>query len=172
MSGKQYYPAMNLALTMGTIPEYVFGMALVDVLEEWDSYMGTLTRDEIFARRAALPREEVEVPELGGSVLVRVLTLKEMGEIEKARKVSAEAINMYPKVISLGCVNEDGTPLFPKEDVGLIDDLPWAALDTIATAILRINKMLPEDALPKKSRADAAVQDAIGVGVGSNGSRT
>lgn len=134
--------------------------------------MGTLTRDQIFARRAALPREEIEVPELGGSVLVRILTLKEVGEINKHQKLSTDPINMYPKIIALGCVNEDGSPLFAGEDIKLIDDLPWAAVNDIATAILRINKMLPEDVVPKKSEPEATVQDAIGSGVGSNGSRT
>lgn len=134
--------------------------------------MGTLTRDQILARRAELPREEVEVPELGGSVLVRVLTLKEVGEINKAQKVSTDPINMYPKMLALGCVNEDGSPMFAGEDIRLIDDLPWAAVNDIATAVLRINKMLPEDAVPKKSGPDEKVQDAAGIGAGANGSRT
>lgn len=134
--------------------------------------MGTLTRDQILARRAELPREEIEVPELGGSVMVRVLTLREVGEINKAQKVAADPISLYPKVVALGCVNEDGSPVFSGEDIRLIDDLPWSAVNEIATAILRINKMLPEDALPKKSGQDETVQVPVGNGVGANGSRT
>jgi hypothetical protein len=134
--------------------------------------MATLSRDQILAKRAELPREEIEVPELGGSVLVRVLTLKEVGEINKARKASADPINVYPKVISLGCINEDSSPVFAGEDIKLIDSLPWPAVDAIAMAILRINKMLPEDAEPKKSGEDEEVQDAVGPGTGANGSRT
>lgn len=105
----------------------------------------TLTRDQILAKRAELPRESVEIPELGGSVLIRILTLKEVREIQKAQAISKEPLSIYPRLVAIGCVNEDGSPLFVGEDVKMIDDLPWAATDAIARAVLRINKMTEEE---------------------------
>lgn len=104
-----------------------------------------LTRDQILAKRSELPRESVPIPELGGDVLIRILTLKEVREIQKAQSVSKEPLSIYPRLVALGCVNDDGSPVFVGEDVKLIDELPWAATDAIAKAVLRINKMVEEE---------------------------
>lgn len=100
-----------------------------------------LTRDQILAKRPELPREAVGVPELGGEVFVRVLTLREVGEIQREQKASTDPLRVYPRIIALGCVSEDGSPLFVGDDIKIIESLPWPAVETLATAILRINKM-------------------------------
>jgi hypothetical protein len=110
----------------------------------------TLTREQILAKRSTLARESVEVPDLDGSVLIRVLTLKEVGEIQKAQKAEPDPLKLYPRLVSLACVNEDGSPLFVGEDVALVGDLPWPAVDLIARAVLRVSKMT-EDEAPKAS---------------------
>lgn len=105
----------------------------------------TLTRDQIFAKRVELARQSVEIPELGGCVMIRTLTLKEVREIQKAQQISKEPLSIYPRLVSMGCVDDDGKQLFVGEDIKLIDDLPWAATDAIAKAVLRLNKMTGED---------------------------
>jgi len=105
-----------------------------------------LTRDQILARRAQLPREEIDVPELGGPVFIRVLTLKEVGEIQRETKAGQDPLRMYPKLIALACCDDDGKPLFVGQDIAVIDDLPWPAVDHLARAILKLNKMGPDDA--------------------------
>lgn len=100
-----------------------------------------LTRDQILANRPDLPREAVSVPELGGDVFVRVLTLKEVGEIQREQKAAPDPLRIYPKIIALGCVSDDGSPLFVGDDIKVIESLPWPAVEVLATAILRINKM-------------------------------
>lgn len=101
----------------------------------------TLTRDQILARRAELPRESFDVPELGGEVTIRVLSLKEAGEFQRLQKVSPEVTKVYPKLVAMSCINDDGSPVFVGEDVKLIEDLPWSAVDAIAKEILYFNKM-------------------------------
>jgi hypothetical protein len=103
----------------------------------------TLNRDQIL--KAGLTRESVEVPELGGAVLVRVLTLKEVGEIQAAQKAAPDPLAVYPKLVALATVDDDGAPLFAGEDVKLIESLPWPAVNAIAVAILRINRMSGDD---------------------------
>lgn len=103
-----------------------------------------LTRDQIFGARAAVRTEPVDVPELGGSVLIRVLSLAEMSEVQRSPqggKTETEAAKLYPKLIAMACVNEDGSPLFVGEDIKLIGTLPWNATDVLARAILRFNKV-------------------------------
>lgn len=100
-----------------------------------------LTRDQILSKRPELPREAVSVPELGGDVFVRVLTLKEVGEIQREQKAGTDPLRIYPKIIALGCVSENGEPLFIGDDIKVIEWLPWPGVEALATAILRINKM-------------------------------
>ncbi len=109
----------------------------------------SLSRDQILSRRASLPMESVEVSDLGGSVNVRVLTLKEVGEVQREQAKEKDPLKLYPRLVALACVNDDGSPLFVGEDVKLVEELPWPAVDAIARAVLRINKMGPEDAAPK-----------------------
>lgn len=112
----------------------------------------TLTRDEILAKRAA-SRESIEIPDLGGSVLIKRLTLQEVSSFQRTQKAAnGDLAVLYPKIISIGCVGEDGIPLFVGEDIKLITELPFAAMDALATAILRLNKMTGE--------ADASGQPA------------
>ncbi|MFO0892440.1 MAG: hypothetical protein U0790_25275 [Isosphaeraceae bacterium] len=110
-----------------------------------------LTRDQILSIRATLPREAVDVPGLGGSVFVRVLTLREVGEIQREQRDAADPMRLYPKLVAMACVGEDGSPLFVGEDVKLVEELPWPAVDAIARAVLRISRMGPEDATPPKA---------------------
>lgn len=115
-----------------------------------------LTRDQIFASRAKFPTIPVDVPELGGEVLIRVVSLAEMSEVQRSPmngKAETDAIKLYPKLIAMACVNEDGTPLFVGEDVKLLGTLPWHATDTLARAILKFNRVGEEagDDDPKAS---------------------
>jgi hypothetical protein len=105
----------------------------------------TLTRDQIFAKRIDLPRETVSIPELGGDVMIRTLTLKEVREIQKLQKASNEPLSIYPRIVAMACIDETGQPLFVGEDVKAIDDLPWPATDAIAKAVLKLNKMIDDE---------------------------
>lgn len=111
----------------------------------------TLTRDQILARRAQLPRETVEVPDLGGSVLIRGLTLKEVAAAQKAARASADPLSIYPHLVRTACINDDGTPVFVGEDIKALDDLPFAAVDAIARAVVRMNRLSEESQVPKDS---------------------
>lgn len=111
----------------------------------------TLTRDEILKKRAELARQPVEVAELGGPVLIRAMTLKEVSAAQKAARATTEPLALYPRLIAVACINDDGSPLFVGEDVRLIDDLPFAALDTLARAIITMNRMDEASQAPKPS---------------------
>jgi hypothetical protein len=100
-----------------------------------------LTLEEIRQARQSLRRESIEVPELGGSVLLRVLTLREVEEIKRAQKPGDDPLKIYPKLVAAACVNDDGSQLFAGEDARLVSELPWPAVDAIARAVIRINGM-------------------------------
>ena len=62
------------------------------------------------------------------------------------RPFDADRPFLYPSVI--GC-DEAGRALFKGEDVKAIESLPWPAVDVIARAILKFNRM-GEDDSPKE----------------------
>lgn len=99
-------------------------------------------------RKATLRRESVSVPEMDGDVFVRVLTLQEVREIQRAQK-DMEPLDLYPKLVRMASVNEDGSPLFGASDVALIEGLPWPVVEAIAHKALDISGMTPENGGPK-----------------------
>jgi hypothetical protein len=105
----------------------------------------TLTRDEILARRASLPTELVEVPELDGTVRIRLLTLAEVEEIKRIGKNASDPVKIYLPIVEKSCVNDDGTQLFVGEDVKLMATLPWAALERIVEASMKLSRMITEE---------------------------
>jgi hypothetical protein len=104
-----------------------------------------LNREQLLAGRGRYPTEAVECPELGGAVLVRVLTLGEVEEIKQFQAAEPEPLKLYPKMVAMAAVAEDGSPLFPGEDAKMITGLPWPAVDRLARAILKLNGMSPEE---------------------------
>ena len=100
-----------------------------------------LDKDAILSKRGDMHREEFEVPELGGSIFIRIMTLKEVEDVRKVQRANTDVLRVYPRLISLACVDENGEQLFSPSDSQAISELPWPALDRIATAILKLNKM-------------------------------
>ncbi len=110
--------------------------------------MGTLSREDILSRMAEMPREEVEVPELGGTVYIRVMNLREIKEINRLRDSNPNNhLAVYPKVLLLGCCNADGSPMFQPQDIAAFDGGMWPAIDKIVKEIFYLNKVVtrPKD---------------------------
>lgn len=97
-----------------------------------------------------LPRREVEVPDLDGTVWVRALTLKEVREIQEfqANKRN-QAVDVTRRMVEVATVNEDGSPLFVGEDKALVGDLSWGTIRSISEAVSDLsglNKDASDDA--------------------------
>ena len=107
----------------------------------------TLTREQILEKRASLPRTTVDVPEFG-EVLIRGFTLGEVGKFQAEQKKSSDPLKLYPRLIIMAVINEDGSPLFSDADHSAIEGLPWPAVDAIANAALRLNKMIRDEDAP------------------------
>lgn len=99
-----------------------------------------LTIEQIRAARTLLPRRAVEIPSLDTSVFVRGLTLAEVGEIQKEQqRKDSTALAVNRKIIEIAACNEDGSALFVGEDAKLIDGLPFAIVDAIASAAMDLS---------------------------------
>lgn len=108
-----------------------------------------------------LKREEVQVPEWGGSVFVRVMSgaerdwldassLNDQGE---AKSVHDRLANYRGRLVVLTTCNEDGSSLFMLPDAEALGKKSAAALDRIVEVAQRINRMTDADvdALTKNS---------------------
>lgn len=105
-----------------------------------------LTRDAILSAED-LRTETVEVPEWGGTVMVRELSAKERDEYEtsivsvKGTKLDIDPVNMRAKLVSMGCVDEDGNRLFTLDDAEDLGKKSSTALDRIYDKIQEISGM-------------------------------
>lgn len=79
--------------------------------------MAILTADEILSADDS-SNVEVDVPEWGGSVLLRPLSIEQRELVEKAGRGDGATNNhTIALLVSLSLVNEDGSAMFKKEDV-------------------------------------------------------
>lgn len=101
-----------------------------------------LNRDEILAAND-VEIHEVEVPEWGGSVLVRPLTAGD------ASKLGDEATTAV--LVALSCVDEDGETLFTEDDIPALEKKSLAALKRVVEVVVEINGL-----------TDEALQEAVG----------
>jgi hypothetical protein len=99
-----------------------------------------LTRDAILSFND-LPRKEVEVPEWGGSVYIRVMSgaeREEMLSLFQGEKLTAAAL------VVLCVVDVHGTRLFTAEDVEAVNGKRGDVLLRIANEAMRYNGLTAE----------------------------
>jgi hypothetical protein len=99
------------------------------------------------------PTEEVEVPEWGGSVLVRGLDgegrdeyFGSMAEYRQAgRPPVMNTSNATAKLVARCIIGEDGEPMFTQSDVAALGKKSGAALDRVFSVAQRLSGLTEED---------------------------
>jgi len=110
--------------------------------------MALLSRDEIFAVDD-LKTEEVEVPEWGGSVLVRGLTGAERDEFEattvkvdKSGKRVPDLENFRARLVALCTIDDKGQRLFKsRAEITALGNKSVSALQRVFDCAQRLNAM-------------------------------
>ena len=105
--------------------------------------MARLNREDILNAKD-IKDTEVEVPEWGGTVLVRTLTGAQRaavldGAMGEDGKVSS--LELYPRLIVAGCVE----PEFSKADVEALNEKSASAIEVVAKAIMGISGISKDD---------------------------
>jgi len=126
-----------------------------------------LTREQILSADD-LKREEVYVPNWGGSVFVRSLTgidrdwLEEQSVKRNGDKFEANFNNVRARLVSLAAVDEFGKRLFTEADIEALGAKSAAALDLVFTVASRLNGLSAKDVdeLAKNSNGDLAAGSA------------
>lgn len=112
--------------------------------------MALLTRDEILSADDR-KTEEVEVPEWGGSVLVRTLSGKERDAYEsgtitvKSGKQVENFENLRARLVALCLVDEKGVRLFSAKDVTSLGNKSAAALQRVYNKCQELNAVTDKD---------------------------
>lgn len=102
-----------------------------------------LSRDQILAADD-LPAEEVDVPEWGGTVLVRGMTGAERDKFEMRMYLDRDKLDESPvraRVVAWCTLDEDGKPLFTQKDVEWLAGKSGAALDRIFSVAQRLSRV-------------------------------
>lgn len=113
-----------------------------------------LTRDAIQAAKAALT-QIVAVPEWSGQLRVRALSGAEVESIfewsrvtegrGRKQKTRIRVQGTRAKIVALGAVTEDGSPMFTEADEPWLNAANAQALTRVAEAIQRLSGMLDDE---------------------------
>jgi len=106
--------------------------------------MAYLNREEILGADD-IKREEVETPEWGGNVLIRGLNAAQYLDMGFDLRTDDDTLDpekvkaMMPTIVSMGVIDEDGTPLFGKDDVKALAKKSFGPVNRISTRILELS---------------------------------
>ena len=111
----------------------------------------SLTKNQIL-KSDDLPREEVEVPEWGGSVWVRSMSGTErdafetsMMEEKDGKSKATNLRNIRARMAVLCCTDDKGERLFAHKDESAVGAKSASALDRIFSVAQKLNGMSNED---------------------------
>lgn len=98
-----------------------------------------------------IQREEVDVPEWGGTVLVQGLSGRERDDLEasmikgKGKNASVNLENLRAKVVARTVVDEDGKRIFEDQDIPALTQKSAAALNRVYEVAQRLSGITQED---------------------------
>jgi hypothetical protein len=103
----------------------------------------SLTRNQILAARART--HPVEVPEWGGQILLKPLSVAALGRFLESRD-TLSAYQLYPLLLVLSACDDDGQALFDQPDAEALAHSSFDVLKRIGDEILKLNKIQSDDA--------------------------
>lgn len=100
--------------------------------------MQILTREMILAAND-LPVESVEVPEWGGSVYVKALSVEQREALEDVLFRQGKRDQFRAELVAMSAVDENGERLFLPEDVEQLRKKSFAAVERMFIAAKRLS---------------------------------
>ena len=102
--------------------------------------MALLNRDAILNAQDVATKE-VDVPEWGGMIRVRSMTVSERNEFARRAASSEEKTSVGAWLVTLLAIDESGNRLFKAEDIEELEKRNFKAVDTVVNAILEVNQI-------------------------------
>jgi hypothetical protein len=103
-----------------------------------------LNKHQIFASND-LKESFVEVPEWGGKVRIRALSVQEQLDYDEFLQTNPKEVDMAIQLIITATINDDGKKTFSKEDIPSLKEKSLDNLFRVVDAILKLNKQSPQD---------------------------
>lgn len=139
--------------------------------------MARLTKDAW--RKSSLKTSEVEVDELGGSVLIRELPaqlsadlsgLIEVVNVGREQKAKVDTAKMERKQFAFGVIDDSGEPLFTEDEVGELAQKHGRAFKTVIAAIDKLSGVDKEEVEKTEARFPAGGKSESGTDVDAGAS--
>ena len=112
--------------------------------------MSFLNRESILGSED-LAREEVQVPEWGGSIYVRCMTGTERDAFEcevyanRGKELQVNTENFRARLLVRTLVDEKGDRIFADADIGALGQKSGKALDRLYSVAKRLSGLSPKD---------------------------
>jgi len=105
--------------------------------------MAMLTREQI--KGARLKSRVVSVPEWGGDVTIRELTLADRARVESAFQAAQGGgfDGLRELVVALGLVDETGAAMFSESEAAALGEASGAAVNRLSEIVLELSGMTP-----------------------------
>jgi len=123
--------------------------------------MKILTKDEIL-QADDIRKEEVEVPEWGGTVWVKTMSGAERDRFEASIidvKGERDMVNLRAKIVALSTVDAEGKHLFSAEDVVELTKKSARALNRVFSVAQRLSGFSPQDMEDMKKNLSAGPEE-------------
>lgn len=124
-----------------------------------------LTREQILEAQD-IKTETVEVPEWGGSVLVKGMTGKERDQFEatilgqRGKGQILDLKNFRAKLFVLSVVDEKGKQLFTQKDIDALGDKCASAINKVFTVAQRLSGLSEKDVDELTKNSEGAIEDS------------
>lgn len=109
-----------------------------------------LTKENIFASQD-ITTQLIPMPEWGGEVRIKAMSIGDQIEFEKLNKKSKDTSNIVCNTLMFCCIDEDGERLFSEEDLKLLEHKSFRAIEKLFKACLELNA-LSEESLEKEAK--------------------
>lgn len=119
----------------------------------------SLDRSKILAIVPDLPREEVTVPEWGGSVFVKTMSGLERDRFETLLQ-DGKRSNFRGTLAAITVCDAEGKRLFTEADAKALAEHAASALERIATVAIRLNKFTADDVKELEKNSPGGLSDA------------
>lgn len=103
-----------------------------------------LNKHQIFAAND-LKQEIIAMPEWGGDVKIRVMSVREQLDFDKFLAAKPDDKEMAFFLIIKSCVDENDKPLFDDGDIEFLEQKSADSILKLFQAILGLNKQKPDD---------------------------
>ena len=109
-----------------------------------------LNKEQIFACQD-LSVETVAMPEWGGEVKIKTMSIGDQIEFERLNKKSKDSSNIVCNTLMFCCIDDEGNRLFSEADIKVLEKKSFRAIEKLFRACLDLNA-IHSDSLEKEAK--------------------